>query len=117
MGSIADLLGDQLPPEWREQAEEPPSLAEEVELASQDLPEETAERGPRGIVLAAVLEETGYEAENVRETLSLEDDLELTGLPLWSVVARVERDLAVTFPDTQVEAWRTLGDMLEAALQ
>lgn len=48
----------------------------------------------------------------MRPDLRLDEDLELTGLALWSVVSQIEHELGITFPDRVVEGWRTLSDVL-----
>ena len=41
--------------------------------------------------------------------------LDLSGLPLWALVAEVERFLGRKFSDDQVETWESPRDMLQAA--
>ncbi len=107
MGSIADLLGDKLPEDWKETV----SGQREGNTGSPD----TEESKERSAVIAAVLEETDFDPAKMSPHLRLDRDLELTGLPLWSVVADIERELKTTFPDEQVRGWETLGDLLDAA--
>lgn len=117
MGSIADLLGDQLPAQWqtKESVSEPlDEQAAQVVSAGTGTSEDALE-GPEASVLQAVLTETDLPPADIRRDLSLEADLGLSGLPLWSVVAQVERQLGKSFPDRDVKAWKTLGDLLDAA--
>lgn len=70
---------------------------------------------PLAKVVGAILEETGYPAEKMRPDLQLVEDLELDGLSLWSLVARLERELKITCPDAEVEGWQTVADILALA--
>lgn len=70
---------------------------------------------PLAKVVEAILEETGYPAEKMRLDLRLAKDLELDGLSLWSLVARLERELKITCPDAEVEGWQTVADLLTLA--
>lgn len=110
MSSIADQLGSLLPEGWSDEAEESP--AAEVEVTEVDVQEAGAT--PEEIVIAVILEETGFDPALMRPELRLVEDLDLTGLALWSVVAQVEHELKATFPDVDVEGWVTLGDVLQA---
>ncbi|MFT0763032.1 phosphopantetheine-binding protein [Actinomyces sp. F1_1611] len=96
MGSIADLLGGELPDEW-EQSDR---------VARQE--------GAREVALEAILTETNYPPEQMSPGLRLREELELDGLPLWAVVAQIERELKVTIPDREVKSWVTLADLLDA---
>ena len=45
------------------------------------------------------------------------NDLDMDDVSLFAVVARVEREAKVQLPDAQVEAWVSLGDLLDAVSQ
>ncbi len=111
MGSIADLLGDQLPPEWQ------PDGAQQAQSGSAEQPEDEAQRGPRAVAVSAILTEVRLDPADMRPDLRLDEDLELTGLPLWSVVAQIERELKTTFADSAVRSWKTVEDVLRSAEQ
>jgi len=67
-------------------------------------------------VMAAVLDETSLDPTQARAELPLTGpEMDLDRLGRYSVVAAVERELHIQFPDVEVEAWETLGDVLEAA--
>lgn len=105
MGTIADLLGSQLPDDWQKSEA----------VTDEPSPDEEPQPGPDAIVVEIVLDETGFPPEEMRPELELGGELGLTGLALWSVVSRIEREVGRTFPDVEVESWRTLGDILGAA--
>ena len=91
MGSIADLLGDQLRA----------GLAQLVDPATED----DATEGAQASSIDAGAE------------LTLRGDLDMDDVSLYAVVARVEREAKVAFTDAQIEEWETLGDLLDAVAQ
>lgn len=98
------------------------SLAEQLGGLLSDLPNDAQgeELGGdsdavRDVVLGAISEETGLSAEEIDLQDTLDSQLSLFGLPLWSVVAQVEHELKVQFEDQQISAWETVADVLEAA--
>ena len=109
MGSIADLLGDQL-------------RAGLAQLVDADTPEATeassAGSAPQSVTAAEQAREAAMEAvlepADARMELTLRGDLDMDDVSLYAVVARVERDAKVAFGDAQIEAWETLGDLLGA---
>ena len=115
MGSIADLLGDQLraglaqlvDPEASDEAPGPPP-ASDLERAS-----DACERA-RVIAMEAVLDEVEVDPALVRGQDTLRKDLDMDDVCLYAVVARVEREAKVALTDAQVEAWSTLGDLLDS---
>ena len=115
MGSIADLLGDQLraglaqlvDPEASDEAPGA-ALASDLESAS-----DACERA-RVIAMEAVLDEVEVDPALVRGQDTLRKDLDMDDVSLYAVVARVEREAKVALTDAQVQAWSTLGDLLDS---
>ena len=115
MGSIADLLGDQLRAGLAqlvdpEASEETPGAAP----ASSETPVETAQDRVREAAMEAVLDEAELDPAQARGELTLRGDLDMDDVSLYAVVARVEREAKVTLNDSQVEEWVTLADLLDA---
>lgn len=114
MGSIADLLGDQLraglaqlvDPEARDEA---PGAAP----ASSESTVETAQDRVREAAMEAVLDEAQLDPARARGELTLRGDLDMDDVSLYAVVARVEREAKVALNDASVEQWMTLADLLE----
>ena len=117
MGSIADLLGDQLRA----------GLAQLVDPATEDDATEGAQASSidageyvstqdraREAAMEAVLDEAELDPADARGELTLRGDLDMDDVSLYAVVARVEREAKVTLNDTQVEEWVTLADLLDA---
>lgn len=80
------------------------------------MPEEPERSDPTEAVVRVVL--TELDSETDPETLVPDLELEevgLTGIARWSLVAALERELKQTFVDSEVESWGTLGDILESA--
>ena len=115
MGSIADLLGDQLraglaqlvDPDASDEAPDGAS-ASDLERAS-----DACERA-RVIAMEAVLDEVEVDPALVRGQDTLRKDLDMDDVSLYAVVARVEREAKVALTDAQVQAWSTLGDLLDS---
>ena len=115
MGSIADLLGDQLraglaqlvDPDASDEA--PDAAAVSFESAA-----ETAQDRAREAAMEAVLDEAELDPADARGELTLRGDLDMDDVSLYAVVARVEREAKVTLHDSQVEEWVTLADLLDA---
>ena len=115
MGSIADLLGDQLRAGLAqlvdpEASEETPGAAP----ASSETAVETAQDRVREAAMEAVLDEAELDPAQARGELTLRCDLDMDDVSLYAVVARVEREAKVTLNDSQVEEWVTLADLLDA---
>ena len=115
MGSIADLLGDQLCAGLAqlvdpEASDEAPGAApaSDLERAS-----DACERA-RVIAMEAVLDEVEVDPALVRGQDTLRKDLDMDDVSLYAVVARVEREAKVALTDAQVESWSTLGDLLDS---
>lgn len=120
MGSIADLLGDQLRA----------GLAQLVDPATEDdAPEDTqassidagesvsTQDRAREAAMEAVLDEADLAPGDARAELTLRGDLDMDDVSLYAVVARVEREAKVALTDAQIEEWETLGDLLDAVAQ
>ena len=115
MGSIADLLGDQLRAGLAQLVD--PDASDEVPgaaLASSDSTVETAQDRAREAAMAAVLDEAELDPADARGELTLRGDLDMDDVSLYAVVARVEREAKVTLSDALVEQWVTLADLLDA---
>ena len=120
MGSIADLLGDQLRA----------GLAQLVDPATEDDAPEGAQASSidvgeyvstqdhaREAAMEAVLDEADRAPADARAELTLRGDLDMDDVSLYAVVARVEREAKVALTDAQIEEWETLGDLLDAVAQ
>ena len=107
MGSIADLLGDQL-------------RAGLAQLVDPDASDEAPDAAPASSESAAetaqdrARDEAELDPADARGELTLRGDLDMDDVSLYAVVARVEREAKVTLNDTQVEEWVTLADLLDA---
>ena len=115
MGSIADLLGDQLRAGLAQLVD--PDASDEVPgaaPASSDSTVETARDRAREAAMAAVLDEAELDPASARGELTLRGDLDMDDVSLYAVVARVEREAKVTLSDALVEQWVTLADLLDA---
>ena len=115
MGTLADLLGDQLRAGLAqlvdpEASEETPGAAP----ASSETAVETAQDRVREAAMEAVLDEAELDPAQARGELTLRCDLDMDDVSLYAVVARVEREAKVTLNDSQVEEWVTLADLLDA---
>lgn len=118
MGSIADLLGDQLRA----------GLAQMVDPASRDgacedapasldlAPGESRSAGERAreIAMEAVLNESGLEPAKARGELTLRGDLDMDDVSLYAVVARIEREAKLRITDAQIDSAVSLKDLLDA---
>ena len=115
MGSIADLLGDQLRAGLAQLVD--PDASDEAAgaaPASSDASVETAQDRAREAAMEAVLDEAELDPTDARGELTLRGDLDLDDVSLYAIVARVEREAKVTLSDAQVEQWVTLSDLLDA---
>ena len=115
MGSIADLLGDQLRAGLAQLVD--PDASDEAPgaaPASSDSTVETAQDRAREAAMAAVLDEAELDPASARGELTLRGDLDIDDVSLYAVVARVEREAKVTLSDALVEQWVTLADLLDS---
>ena len=115
MGSIADLLGDQLRAGLA-QLVDPEAQDESAGAApaSSAASVETTQDRVREAAMEAVLDEAELDPAQARGELTLRCDLDMDDVSLYAVVARVEREAKVTLNDSQVEEWVTLADLLDA---
>lgn len=115
MGSIADLLGDQLRAGLAQLVDpEASGEAPGAAPASSDRTVETARDRAREAAMEAVLDEVELDPASARGELTLRGDLDMDDVSLYAVVARVEREAKVTLKDASVEQWMTLADLLDA---
>ena len=118
MGSIADLLGDQLRAGLAQLVDPAPDgdAVSPAQASSIDAMGEsaTAEERARETAMEAVLDESGIDPADACAELTLRRDLDMDDVALYAVVARVEREAKVGFSDAQIEGWQTLGDLLGA---
>ena len=115
MGSIADLLGDQLRAGLAQLVD--PDASDEVPgaaPASSESAVETAQDRAREAAMEAVLDEAELDPTDARGELTLRGDLDMDDVSLYAVIARVEREVKVTLNDAQIEQWVTLADLLDA---
>ena len=90
MGSIADLLGDQLRAGLAQLVE--PDASDDAPgaaPASSETAVETAQDRAREAAMEAVLDEVELEPAQARGELSLRGDLDMDDVSLYAVVARV----------------------------
>ena len=120
MGSIADLLGDQLRAGLA-QLVDPDSEADgrgDAQASSSTAGESTsAQEQAREAAMEAVLDEADLAPGDARAELTLRGDLDMDDVSLYAVVALVEREAKVALTDAQIEEWETLGDLLDAVSQ
>ena len=115
MGSIADLLGDQLRAGLAQLVDSDASdEAPDAAPASSESAAETAQDRAREAAMEAVLDEADLDPADARGELTLRGDLDMDDVSLYAVVARVEREAKVTLSDALVEQWVTLADLLGA---
>ena len=115
MGSIADLLGDQLRAGLAQLVDPDASdAAPDAAPASSERAVETAQDRAREAAMEAVLDEAELDPADARGELTLRGDLDMDDVSLYAVVARVEREAKVTLNDAQVQEWVTLADLLDA---
>lgn len=118
MGSIADLLGDQLRAGLAQLVDPAPDgdAVSPAQASSIDVMGESAtvEERAREAAMEAVLDESGIDPADARAELTLRRDLDMDDVALYAVVARVEREAKVTLTDAQIDQWETLGDLLGA---
>ena len=115
MGSIADLLGDQLRAGLAQLVD--PDASDEMPgaaPASSESAVETAQDRAREAAMEAVLDEAELDPADARGELTLHGDLDMDDVSLYAVIARVEREAKVTLNDAQIEQWVTLADLLDA---
>ena len=115
MGSIADLLGDQLRAGLA-QLVDPDAFDEAPDAApaSSENAAETAQDRAREAAMEAVLDEADLDPADARGELTLRGDLDMDDVSLYAVVARVEREAKVALNDSQIEQRVTLADLLDA---
>ncbi|WP_448756282.1 acyl carrier protein [Actinomyces sp.] len=120
MGSIADLLGDQLRAglaQLVDPATEDDAL-EGAQASSIDAGESVSTQDrAREAAMEAVLDEADLAPGDARAELTLRGDLDMDDVSLYAVVARVEREAKMALTDAQIEEWETLGDLLDAVAQ
>lgn len=117
MGSIADLLGDQLRAGLAQLVDPDSEGDAPAEASSADVAGggATPEQRAREVAMDAVLDEVELDPGDARAELTLRGDLDMDDVSLYAVVARIEREARVQLTDAQVDAWETLGDLLDAA--
>ncbi|MDO4259648.1 MAG: acyl carrier protein [Actinomycetaceae bacterium] len=104
MGTIGELLGYSF-----NEPEDSSSEDSSGQLSpNNSAPQETAEER----AMAVVLEHTDLDPAAARHDLTLAGDLDLDRIGLWTMVTAIEHSLGVTFPDSDVNSWTTLGDLL-----
>lgn len=122
MGSIADLLGDQLraglaqlvDPATEDDA---PEGTQASSIDAGEYPSSQDHDRAREAAMEAVLDEADLAPGDARAELTLRGDLDMDDVSLYAVVARVEREAKVALTDAQIEEWETLGDLLDAVAQ
>ena len=65
-------------------------------------------------LIATICELNGMSGDDFDLDADLTTDLDMQGLPLWALVAELERFAGAKFPDPVVEAWQTPRDILDA---
>ncbi len=136
MGTIGDRLGADLmalfggegeapsdtppdapesPPEEEEVAPVPDEPVEEVHTSEAEVLPVATEETLTSVLTETIAELSGIPASVIEIDASLDEDLDITGLALWAVVAELERFVGAQFQDKDVLAWKTLGDIVVAA--
>ena len=113
MGSIADLLGDQLRAGLAQLADAEAAPEDDAPSSGVERASDASERA-RVIAMEAVLDEAEIDPVRVRGRDSLRGDLDLDDISLYALVARIEREAKVTLADAEVEAWVSLSDLLDS---
>ena len=115
MGSIADLLGDQLRAGLAQLVDPDASAdASGAAPASSESRVDTTQDRAREAAMEAVLDEVELDPAAARGELTLRGDLDMDDVSLYAVVARVEREAKVALADAAIEEWVTLADLLDA---
>ena len=65
-------------------------------------------------LIATICDLNGMSSDDFDLDASLTTDLDIQGLPLWALVAELERFAGAKFPDPVVESWQTPRDILDA---
>ena len=115
MGSIADLLGDQLRAGLAQLVG--PDASDDAPgavPASSESRVDTAQDRAREAAMEAVLDEVELDPAAARGELTLRGDLDMDDVSLYAVIARVEREAKVALADAAIEEWVTLADLLDA---
>lgn len=68
----------------------------------------------QSVLIATICELNGMSDADFDLDADLERDLDMQGLPLWALVAELERFAGATFADPVVRAWKTPRDILTA---
>lgn len=66
-------------------------------------------------LISTICDLNGMSEKDFDLDASLAVDLDMQGLPLWALVAELERFAGATFPDPVVHAWRTPRDIVNDA--
>jgi hypothetical protein len=111
MGTIAELLGYAL---TEDDASSQADASQLLQGVQEDSRNERRERA-REAVMEAILFHTSLEPSDARDDLTLSGDLDLDRLSLYAVVSAIEHEMKVTFVDSEIDSWQTLGDLLAAA--
>ena len=109
MGSIADLLGDQLRAGLAQLVD--PDTSDDAPgaaPASSESRVDTAQDRAREAAMEAVLDEVELDPADARGELTLRGDLDMDDVSLYAVVARVEREAKVALADAAIESQRLL---------
>lgn len=79
-------------------------------------PPQGEEQAPtfQSVLIATICDLNGMSAGDVDLDADLAEDLDIQGLPLWALVAELERFAGVAFADSVVRAWKTPRDVLAA---
>ena len=122
MGSIADLLGDQLRAGLAQLTGDPGEGKGDEDRRDQGGDSDSPRPGcaqdhAREVAMESVLDECELDPSQARAELTLRGDLDMDDVSLYAVVARIEREAKVRLPDASVDAWVNLGDLLDAVCQ
>ena len=113
MGSIADLLGDQLRAGLAQLADAEAPPEDDAPSSGGESASDASERA-RVIAMEAAVDEAEIDPARVRGRDSLRGDLDLDDISLYALVARIEREAKVTLADAEVETWVSLSDLLDS---
>ena len=113
MGSIADLLGDQLRAGLAQLADAEAAPEDDAPSSGGESASDASERA-RVIAMEAAADEDGIGPVRVRGRDSLRGEVGREGGAVGCFWARIEREAKVTLADAEVEAWVSLSDLLDS---
>lgn len=112
MGSIGDRLGLDLGELFGGEGEAPPDETSSPQSKNAQRAS-SAGAGPEEMVVELAAQLLGCPAGSIDFDAPLAE-LDLVGLPMWALVAELERQSRLSFDDEAVNGWGTLRDIASA---